>query len=166
MNIPKTRAEARATNAPRYNTGEPCKWGHYSDRYTSGCCVDCMTITNNTYNKTPEQVERNRARNRANYRAHAANPEFLKDRAARQATYREDPIYREKKAEYQKAYRADPEKRKKIHAANDRYRIKTQYNGDAQAFYDSQARFREARAMNKLLEEQDNVKRQQTKTDK
>lgn len=43
-NLPKTRAEAKATGAKYYFTGEPCKHGHIAARKTKGACVDCMKL--------------------------------------------------------------------------------------------------------------------------
>jgi hypothetical protein len=42
INLPKTRAEAKATGAKYYFTGEPCKHGHIAPRKTKGACVDCL----------------------------------------------------------------------------------------------------------------------------
>jgi 5-methylcytosine-specific restriction endonuclease McrA len=42
--LPKTRAEAKATGAKYYFTGEPCKHGHIAPRKTKGVCVDCMKL--------------------------------------------------------------------------------------------------------------------------
>ena len=41
-NLPKTRAEARATGAQHYFTGEPCKHGHIAPRKTKGACIECL----------------------------------------------------------------------------------------------------------------------------
>jgi 5-methylcytosine-specific restriction endonuclease McrA len=43
-NLPKTRAEAKATGAKYYFTGEPCKHGHIAPRKTKGACVDCLKV--------------------------------------------------------------------------------------------------------------------------
>ena len=40
--LPKTRAEAKATGAKYYFTGEPCKHGHTAPRKTKGACVECL----------------------------------------------------------------------------------------------------------------------------
>jgi hypothetical protein len=40
--LPKTRAEAKATGAKYYFTGEPCKHGHIAPRKTKGSCVECL----------------------------------------------------------------------------------------------------------------------------
>jgi hypothetical protein len=44
MNLPKTRAEAKATGATHYFTGEPCKHGHIAPRKTKGACVECLKV--------------------------------------------------------------------------------------------------------------------------
>lgn len=41
-NLPKTRAEAKASGASHYFTGEPCKYGHIAPRKTKGACVECL----------------------------------------------------------------------------------------------------------------------------
>ena len=43
-NLPKTRAEAKATGAKYYFTGEPCKHGHIAPRKTKGTCVECLKV--------------------------------------------------------------------------------------------------------------------------
>jgi 5-methylcytosine-specific restriction endonuclease McrA len=43
-NLPKTRAEAKATGAKYYFTGEPCKHGHIAPRKTKGACVECLRV--------------------------------------------------------------------------------------------------------------------------
>jgi len=40
--LPKTRAEAKATGASHYFTGVPCKHGHIAPRKTKGACVECL----------------------------------------------------------------------------------------------------------------------------
>ena len=42
--LPKTRAEAKATGAKYYFTGEPCKHGHVAPRKTKGACVECLKV--------------------------------------------------------------------------------------------------------------------------
>lgn len=43
-NLPKTRAEAKASGAKYYFTGEPCKHGHIAPRKTKGACVECLKV--------------------------------------------------------------------------------------------------------------------------
>ena len=42
--LPKTRAEAKASGAKYYFTGEPCKHGHVSPRKTKGTCLTCAEL--------------------------------------------------------------------------------------------------------------------------
>ena len=42
--LPKNRADAKATGAKYYFTGEPCKHGHIAQRKTKGACVDCLKV--------------------------------------------------------------------------------------------------------------------------
>jgi 5-methylcytosine-specific restriction endonuclease McrA len=42
--LPKTRADAKATGASHYFTGEPCKHGHIAPRKTKGACVECLKV--------------------------------------------------------------------------------------------------------------------------
>lgn len=41
-NLPKSRAEAKATGAKYYFTGEPCVHGHVAPRKTKGACLECL----------------------------------------------------------------------------------------------------------------------------
>ena len=41
--LPSSRGEAILSGESLYNTGKPCKRGHYSPRYTATCnCRQCM----------------------------------------------------------------------------------------------------------------------------
>jgi 5-methylcytosine-specific restriction endonuclease McrA len=40
--MPTNRADAKATGAKYYFTGEPCKHGHIAPRKTKGACVECL----------------------------------------------------------------------------------------------------------------------------
>lgn len=42
--LPKSRAEAKATGAKHYFTGEPCKHGHIAPRKTKGACIECLKV--------------------------------------------------------------------------------------------------------------------------
>jgi hypothetical protein len=58
MNLPKTKKEADAIGAKFYDTGKPCKHGHYGERRTSsGTCEECnRTRSRESYRQlTPEQ---------------------------------------------------------------------------------------------------------------
>jgi len=55
-NLPKTRQDAIRGGIPRYFSGEPCKRGHMSERWTlSGGCLQC--------------IEENKAKERAEFQA-------------------------------------------------------------------------------------------------
>ena len=43
-NLPRTRAEAKASGATHYFTGDPCKHGHIAPRKTKGACVECLKV--------------------------------------------------------------------------------------------------------------------------
>jgi hypothetical protein len=46
------RAEAKLLNLKMYNTGKPCKRGHFADRYTVGAhCVECTAIKSIAWRK-------------------------------------------------------------------------------------------------------------------
>ena len=84
-NLPKTRAEAKATGAKYYFTGEPCKHGHIAARKTKGACVDCMklewaesAVKRADYFKEYNKSEAGQAAKRTYYEA---NTELVKLRA-------------------------------------------------------------------------------------
>ncbi len=61
MQLPKTKAEAKALRLPRFFTGKPCDRGHIEERYVSGHCIKCVAINNaGYYEDDPEKFrERN-----------------------------------------------------------------------------------------------------------
>jgi hypothetical protein len=70
-----TCKEARARGLPRYFTGEPCKHGHLSERYTMGSgCVMCLGNGKPRQRRMPSAPKRlrtaelNRLHNEANAR--------------------------------------------------------------------------------------------------
>lgn len=44
MDVPATRAEAKARGLPHYFTGKPCVNGHIALRKTKGACVECLKL--------------------------------------------------------------------------------------------------------------------------
>lgn len=78
---PKTRGEAKATNATHYYTGEPCKHGHIALRKTKGACVDCIKIEWETsYAKRAayfEQYNKSEAGQQAKKKYYAANKDVV-----------------------------------------------------------------------------------------
>lgn len=57
--LPRTRAEAKASGSKWYFTGKPCKHGHVAKRSTiDGCCVECRKIKIDKWReKNPEKVQ-------------------------------------------------------------------------------------------------------------
>ena len=64
--LPTTRSEAKASGAPQYFTGKPCKQGHLAPKFTcSGSCTECLATRRREYmrewsEKNPE-VKKQRA---------------------------------------------------------------------------------------------------------
>lgn len=117
--MPKSRAEAKATGAKYYFTGEPCKHGHIAPRKTKGTCVECLRVEWKQGNEKRAEyfAERNR-QDEVKQRKHEwylQNKEAVMARAKTQTT--------EKKREYQNAWkrnnivwvRADTKSRRRKH---------------------------------------------------
>ena len=68
-NLPKTRAEAKATGAKYYFTGEPCKHGHVAPRKTKGACVECLKAEWEQGNKTRAEYFRSYNKSEAGQKA-------------------------------------------------------------------------------------------------
>jgi len=50
------RADAISQGLKFYNTGKPCKYGHFSDRYVAGQCVECVKLSSLAWRKAnPEK---------------------------------------------------------------------------------------------------------------
>ena len=107
--LPKTRAEAKATGAKYYYTGEPCKHGHVAPRKTKGACLECIKLEwqeNNVkradyfkgYNKSEKGQENKR-------RYYEANKERVIARASARPT-------EEKRRHRKKYHDENPEQRK------------------------------------------------------
>jgi 5-methylcytosine-specific restriction endonuclease McrA len=117
--LPKTRAEAKATGATHYFTGEPCKHGHIAPRKTKGACVECV-----------REEGRKSAVTRAKYFAEYNKREDVKDAKHDWYLRNRDAVIeraatrpQEVKREYQKAWkdrnslwvRADTKARRRKH---------------------------------------------------
>jgi len=88
--MPKTRAEAKASGATYYFTGEPCKHGHVAPRKTKGSCLDCMKKEWEEGNikraKYFEEYNKSEAGQAAKQRYYEANKELVKARAMARPT--------------------------------------------------------------------------------
>lgn len=100
-NLPKTRAEAKATGAKYYFTGEPCKHGHVAPRKTKGACVDCLKVEWEKGNQTRAEYFRSYNQSDAGQKAkkayYARNKESVIARAQSRPSY--------KKADYRNGHK-------------------------------------------------------------
>jgi hypothetical protein len=78
-NLPKTRAEAKATGSRYYFTGEPCKHGHIAPRKTKGACIECLKVEWEQGNTT--RAEYFRQYNKSEAGAEAKQRYYEKNRA-------------------------------------------------------------------------------------
>jgi 5-methylcytosine-specific restriction endonuclease McrA len=118
-NLPKTRAEAKATGAKYYFTGEPCKHGHIAPRKTKGACVECLKVEWEQGNTT--RAEYFRQYNQSDAGIEAKQAYYARNREAVIARAQARPL--EEKRVYQKAWkdanqvwvRADTKARRRKH---------------------------------------------------
>jgi 5-methylcytosine-specific restriction endonuclease McrA len=101
-NLPKTRAEAKATGAAYYFTGEPCKHGHIAPRKTKGVCVECMKLEWRRGNETRAEYfaayNKSEAGQKAKRGYYERNKETVVERAQARTA--------EKKQSYRRAHKA------------------------------------------------------------
>lgn len=89
-NFPKTRAEAKATGAKYYFTGEPCKHGHVAPRKTKGSCVECLKAEWAKGNEARAEYFREYNKSEAGQRAKRGYYERNKDAVVAAAQARPD----------------------------------------------------------------------------
>ena len=82
MEHPKTRAEAKATGAKFYFTGEPCIRGHIALRKTKGGCLECIKQDWAADNERRKALPKSEASKAAGRRYYERNKEAVKARAA------------------------------------------------------------------------------------
>lgn len=82
MEYPKTRAEAKATGATHYFTGEPCVRGHIALRKTKGSCVECVREDWKVDNDKRKGKPKSEAAKAAGKRYYEKNREHVIARAA------------------------------------------------------------------------------------
>ena len=99
--LPKTRAEAKATGAKYYFTGEPCKHGHVAPRKTKGACLECLKVewAQNTERRAKYFAEYNKSD--AGQKAKKAYYERNRDAVIARAQARPVEEQRRYKREYQ-----------------------------------------------------------------
>lgn len=115
MEHPKTRAEAKATGAKFYFTGEPCVRGHIALRKTKGACLECMKEDWALDNERRKDKPKTEAAKAAAKRYYERNREAVIARAAA----RPPEEKRRNRAEYKDrnvdVVRADTSVRKRRH---------------------------------------------------
>jgi len=105
-NLPKTRAEAKASGAKYYFTGEPCKHGHIAPRKTKGACVECLKAEWHAAAETRAEYFREYNKSEAGQKAKKEYYERNKDAVIASAQARPD----EAKNAYKKRYKeANPD---------------------------------------------------------
>ena len=112
---PKTRAEAKATGATHYFTGQPCTRGHIALRKTKGVCVECMKEDWVTDNERRKEKPKSEAAKAAGRRYYKKNREAVIARAAARP-HEEVRQYKQKyKDENPELYKALNSVRKRRH---------------------------------------------------
>jgi hypothetical protein len=117
--LPKSRAEAKATGAKHYFTGEPCKHGHVAPRKTKGACTECLKVEWEKGNVA--RAEYFRQYNQSEIAKEAKREYYEKNRGAVIARSQARPL--SEKRGYQKAWkdrnqlwvRADTKARRRKH---------------------------------------------------
>jgi hypothetical protein len=95
------RAEAKAQGLKFYNTGKPCKHGHFADRYIAGACVECVKLAG------VDRYKNNRESQHASWRKwYEANKDVHSARVKRWQAANKDKVRADAKA-WEKA---NPEK--------------------------------------------------------
>ena len=75
MDVPATRAEAKARGLPHYFTGKPCVNGHIALRKTKGACMECLKIEWAETNAKRKQMPKSEAAKAAGRRYYERNRE-------------------------------------------------------------------------------------------
>ena len=115
MEHPKTRAEAKATGAKFYFTGEPCVRGHVALRKTKGACVECMKEDWAMDNERRKAKPKTEAAKAAGKRYYERNKEAVIARAAARPTEEKRRLQAQYKERNVDVVRADTSVRKRRH---------------------------------------------------
>jgi hypothetical protein len=81
MDLPSTRAAAKASGSKLYFTGKPCKHGHVAPRELKGVCVECRKVEWTTANERRKNKPKTDAAKEAGRRYYQKNKELVKARA-------------------------------------------------------------------------------------
>jgi 5-methylcytosine-specific restriction endonuclease McrA len=102
-NLPKTRAEAKATGVAYYFTGEPCKHGHVAPRKTKGACIECLKAEWEKGNQTRAEYFRQYNQSEAGKKAKREYYERNKETVVARAQTRPDAAKNAYKQKYKEA---------------------------------------------------------------
>jgi hypothetical protein len=102
-NLPKTRAEAKATGAKYYFTGEPCKHGHIAPRKIKGACVECLKVEWEKGNQTRAEYFRQYNQSEAGQKAKREYYERNREAVVARAQARSDAAKNAYKQKYKEA---------------------------------------------------------------
>ncbi len=102
-NLPKTRAEAKATGVKYYFTGEPCKHGHIAPRKTKGACVECLKMEWEKGNQTRAEYFRQYNQSEAGQKAKREYYERNREAVVARAQARSDAAKNAYKQKYKEA---------------------------------------------------------------
>jgi len=115
MDHPNTRAEAKATGAKFYFTGEPCVRGHVALRKVKGACVDCVKEDWAVDNERRKTKPKTAAAKAAAKRYYERNREAVIARAAARPVEEKRRLQAEYKERNVDIVRADTSVRKRRH---------------------------------------------------
>ena len=107
-----TRQEAVTQGLPRYFTGKHCKYGHVSERRSSGKCMDCELLYSHEWQKQNPEYHQEYSKeyyHENREQISARQKEYNKENAEKisqrnKAWYQE---HREKRSEYNKKWKRD-----------------------------------------------------------
>jgi 5-methylcytosine-specific restriction endonuclease McrA len=138
-NLPKTRAEAKATGAKYYFTGEPCKHGHIAPRKTKGACVECLKVEWEKGNQTRaeyfRQYNRSDAGKEAKQRYYEANKADIIAKARSTPNQLKNAYRKRWKEENLLSIRADTKARRRKHRAATPPWLTRKEKGEIRAMY-------------------------------
>ena len=101
--MPTTRAEAKATGAKYYFTGEPCKHGHVAPRKTKGSCLECLKLEWEKGNQTRAKYFREYNQSEAGQKAKRGYYERNREQVKEKAFSRPSEEKRKAKLRYKEA---------------------------------------------------------------
>ena len=135
MEYPKTRAEAKASGATHYFTGEPCKRGHIALRKTKGACVECIKEDWAIDNERRKGKPKTDAAKAAGKRYYEKNREMVIARAAGRPAEEKRRLKNNHKSKNVDYYRALNNDRKRRHKDAAPVWLSTQQKHDIRQLY-------------------------------